>query len=82
MNDESSRREEQRGLRELLGLPEPAHRDVHEPPLAPRRVGQELREQRRLDRPRAQGVAPDALARVLDRDLARHRRARRPCDAV
>jgi hypothetical protein len=45
---------------------------VHEPALSPGRVGEQLREQRRVDRARAQRVAPNPAAGVLDGDFAGH----------
>src|SRR5262245_55167910 len=66
-------REEQGGLRELLGLPEASHRDVDEPAPLLLVVGQQREQQRRFDRAGAERVTPDAVARVLDGDLARHR---------
>src|SRR5258708_39116996 len=53
--------EEQRGLGQLLGAPEAPHRDVHHAPRPAIRIGEELLEQRGLDRPRAERVGPDAL---------------------
>ena len=46
---------------------------MHHPARPPRRVGEQLFEERRLDRAGAEGVGSNALARVLHRDLARHR---------
>ena len=52
------------------GTTEPADRDVHEPALPSGRVGQQPRQQRRLDGSWADRVGPDAPAGVLDRHLA------------
>src|SRR3954454_5691197 len=49
--------QEQRRVRDLRRLREPAHRDGHEPALRPLRVlGEQLSEQRRVHRPRAKRV--------------------------
>src|SRR4051794_13458893 len=62
--------EEERGLRQLPRAPEAAHRDVHHAPGPPLGIREQLLEQRGLDRSRAERVGADALARVLDRELA------------
>ena len=74
MNDASSLGEERDRGRELLGLGEAAHRDVHEAAL--RALGvlrEQLLQQRRVDRAGAQRVDADALARELHAEFARHR---------
>ena len=59
---------------EFLGFGEPAHRDVHQPPRRALGVlGEQFLQQRRVHRSGAQRVDPDALARVLHAELARHR---------
>ena len=52
MNDDVVGREEERGLGQLLGPPEPAHRDVHHPARPPIGIRDQLLEQRRFDRAR------------------------------
>src|SRR5882757_9506112 len=62
--------EEQHSVRDLLRLGEPAGRNVDEAAL--RTLGvlrEELTEQRRIDRSRAECVDPDALARELHAEL-------------
>ena len=58
----------------LLRLGEPAHRHVHEPAGGPLGVlGEQLLQQRGVDRPGAERVDPDALAGELHAELAGHR---------
>ena len=76
MNDDSSEARNSAPLAISIGLAEATHRDVHEAALALGVVGQELGEQRREHRARAQGVGPDALAGVDHGDLAGHRQHR------
>ena len=62
------------GVGDLVGVGEAAHRDVHQPPGRPLRVlGEQLAQQRGVDRPGAQRVDPDALAGELHAELAAHR---------
>ena len=68
--------EEQRAVGDLDRLAEATHRHVHEAALALGVVGQELGEQRREHRARAQRVGADPLAGVDHGDLAGHRQHR------
>ena len=59
---------------QFLRLGEPAHRHVHQPARRALGIlGEQLLQQRRVHRSRAQRVDPDALPRVLHAELARHR---------
>ena len=59
---------------DLLRLGEPPHRHVHQAALRPLGVGREqLAQQRRVHRPRAQRVHPDALAGELHAEFAGQR---------
>src|SRR3954468_4165950 len=65
------RGEEEHGVGHLLRLGEAAHRNVHEPTCRALLVlGEELPEQRRVDRPGAQRVDANSLAGELHAELA------------
>src|SRR5262245_47397426 len=55
------RGQEQRGLRDLPGLRQSSRRDVHHAARPAGRIGEELLQKRRIDRPGTEGVRPDAL---------------------
>ena len=73
MNEESSLARKATAAAISSGLGEPAHRDVHQAARGALGVlGEQLLEQRGVDRPRAQRVDPDALAGELHAQLAGH----------
>ena len=74
MNDDSSEARKTTRVGHLLGAPEAAHRHVDEPARRALGVlGEQLAQQRRVDRAGGERVDAHALARELDAHLARHR---------
>jgi hypothetical protein len=64
------------GTRDFLGLAEPPDRNVHQPALLLLVGVEELHQHLGLERPRAQRVDADVLARVHDRELTGERQHR------